>query len=984
MPYKKKPKARKKKIILIVAIVITSLILAASSVFAYTVHKENEEAKAAAALDALPRIVVPEGHFKKASYSCELTKNVKAVTIRPKIDIYKDINADKATIEAEVDKIIEDVKSLSFKSIVLDTRLDDSVVFSSKELACTPIDLLSIMQTKAQENEINLAVIFNLTGVKSSKGEVINSFLPFKNRQTMADAMSELASNYEIESILLDGYYPKNNGEAFAEYKSYGSVGDYETWLKENVNSVIDEVINQTKITKSSLPIGICVSSVWANADTIEGGCKTKAEFESLVDGYADTKALVESGAVDFINVKVSTFTKDPNENFENIVNWWGGICKKSQIPMYITHCGENAVNSKLPGWSGIDELTHQIMCADESGNYYGSTFTGISTLIKNPQDSTDYLKRYYAGQISKEDSLQGLNITSPKKHNIVTYEESYQFRMSFDPNAEVFLNGEKVEPSSRGGASVWVPLKIGDNEITLKHKGKSDTYHIKRDIIIFKEVSPTGAIKVPGSSTIQLSALAYTGSKITANINGTTVTLTEGGGGDENNAESVYRVFQGSYKVPKGAKKDKPIGAIKFYGNYKNICKEPATGASVTILKLEDEVDPDAATGKILQHAIVTRNYANTYPFKTTGGYPQAIPYQLPKGTQDIVVSHSGNFLNLRSGKTILASDATLQDIPFEGNNPISKMTVGVENNDTVIRAQMQWQSPFSINLSPYAGYSTPMGKMDYNFNANTVTILLDYGTTLKPENVIGDMSASPVFSDITHKRIKNEARGTWQYQITLPLRQVGRYYGCHAEWEDNTLVMRFNHPASSGSLSGVRVAIDAGHGGKDNGTMAGRDCVEKDVNFEYAYKLQASLESLGAQVVMIRQGDEYIDNNYRVDIAEANYCDLYIALHQNSAGSNGNAYGVQTYYNAPFSQPLAKYVQESLETVASPSRWNKWNGSKPEYNFIVTRERQFPSILIECGYLSNIEDEAKALDPSYQQQMCDAIARGVVNYYL
>ncbi|MEG0693703.1 MAG: hypothetical protein RR444_11570, partial [Oscillospiraceae bacterium] len=647
MPYKKKQRVDQKKLILIIAIAVTTVILIASGIFAYFMYQNDKQAKEAAALDALPRIVVPEGHFKLTEFApTEVLKNKKAVTIRPKIDLYKDINADQSALEAEVDKMIADIKSLSFNGIILDTRLDDSVVFASKTLSSTPIDLLSIILTKAKENDITVSVIYNLTGVKNADGEVIESYLPFKNRQTITDGLSELAI-YEIESVLLENYYTQKNGASFAEYQSYGSAGDYQTWLKENVNVIIDEVITQTKLVKETLPIGLCVSSVWANAETSEGGSATKAKFESLTDGYADTKALVASGIVDFIDVKIPTAIGNSEVSFKTVVNWWGGICKANQIPMYVTHSGESATSKELPAWSGIDELPRQVSLSVKSGNYYGSTFTGLSQLIANPSGSTEYLQKYYSDEINEDEMFQDLAISSPTKKTLVTYEESIQFKMKFDPNAEVFLNGTKVEASSRGGASVWVPLNVGKNAIKLEHKGKTSIYNIERKVIIFKEVAPTGAMKVAGSSTIELTALAYKGSKITATINGKTIQLTEGGGGDDNNAESIYRVFQGSYTVPKGKAKEQPIGTVTFKGNYQGIYSETAKGATITIDKLADEVDPDAATGQIFTHAIVNSRYANTYPFNTAGGYPQAIEYQLPKGTQDIVVSQNGDYLN-------------------------------------------------------------------------------------------------------------------------------------------------------------------------------------------------------------------------------------------------------------------------------------------------------------------------------------------------
>ena len=90
-----------------------------------------------------------------------------------------------------------------------------------------------------------------------------------------------------------------------------------------------------------------------------------------------------------------------------------------------------------------------------------------------------------------------------------------------------------------------------------------------------------------------------------------------------------------------------------------------------------------------------------------------------------------------------------------------------------------------------------------------------------------------------------------------------------------------------------------------------------------------------------------------------------------------------MQTYFNAPFSYPLAKHVQAQLNTVMPNVGWNRVGSSIPNYNFVVTREKQFPSILIECGFLSNPDDEALAMDNDHLYAMAEAIAQGVMDYY-
>ncbi|MEG2429208.1 MAG: N-acetylmuramoyl-L-alanine amidase, partial [Oscillospiraceae bacterium] len=705
-----------------------------------------------------------------------------------------------------------------------------------------------------------------------------------------------------------------------------------------------------------------------------------------LKNGFTDVKAMLENEIIDFVNVDIKTSLTDANLPFSTVASWWGDVCQKANKPFYITHCGEN-VDKKVAGYEGTDQLARQLSTVVKMPNYYGSSFSGLSSLVKNLKTSTDILLKKYANDYDDKDLWQGIEMISPIKSNFVTYEDQVQFKGKYDPKQELKINGKPIVPTEIGGFSEWIKLNVGNNKITVEHKGIAKEYNINRKVIIFQSVSPTASMTVTGSSTIGLKVLAYRGSNITATINGKTVKLVQGGGADENEAESLYVGYEGTYTVPPASKKNQNIGSIKFKGNYQG-AYQSKTGATITIEKLPDEISPDGATGKTYKMATVNTRYADTFPYNTTG-FPEPITYQLIKGTEDIVVGQNGNYLNLRSGITIKKSEATVSQKVFKGNNSISNMNIGVEGNDTVIRATMAWKSPFSLNLSPYAYYNSPsdkthMGSENFFFKADKVTLLLDYAT-FNGKNVSGNFNNSPIFSGIKMEQVKNEKFKTTQYKLTLPLRKVGKYYGCHAQWEGNTLVLKFNHAPKQGTLNGVRIAVDPGHGGvgaKGTGTgpgnTAGKDINEAPLNLLYANQLATVLRAKGADVVMMRNGNETISVQGRVERAEANNCDLYISVHQNSAGSATKPHGVQTYYNAPFSQPLAKFVQGELEKVpgAGGSRWNKWHGNDPDYGFVVTRERQFPSVLVECGFMSNRSDEMLGLNPAYRAKMVNAMA--------
>ena len=132
-----------------------------------------------------------------------------------------------------------------------------------------------------------------------------------------------------------------------------------------------------------------------------------------------------------------------------------------------------------------------------------------------------------------------------------------------------------------------------------------------------------------------------------------------------------------------------------------------------------------------------------------------------------------------------------------------------------------------------------------------------------------------------------------------------------------------------------------------------------------------------------MTRTTDVYLSLDQRVQIADANQCDLFISVHHNSNGNDAKPNGFQTYYNNPFSQPLAQAIQSQVNTVRPNTGWNLYNGPCPHYNFRVTRSKQRPGVLLECGYMSNPSDEAAAMNSAHQQKIAEAVAQGVVNYY-
>ncbi len=195
--------------------------------------------------------------------------------------------------------------------------------------------------------------------------------------------------------------------------------------------------------------------------------------------------------------------------------------------------------------------------------------------------------------------------------------------------------------------------------------------------------------------------------------------------------------------------------------------------------------------------------------------------------------------------------------------------------------------------------------------------------------------------------------------------------------------------------------IILDAGHGGIDPGTLSDdKTIVEKDANLAITLKLRELLESSGALVILTREDDsslytedgkktireKYNENlkNRKQMIKESN-ADMFISIHMNALSGVKNAskyYGAQTFYPSgkEDSTKLSKYVQQELKRVVDNTNNRE---IKPRDDLYLLKENEIPSVLIECGFLSN-EKEAKLLsDEKYQEKIAWSIYVGIQKYY-
>ncbi|MBK8051963.1 MAG: N-acetylmuramoyl-L-alanine amidase [Saprospiraceae bacterium] len=240
-----------------------------------------------------------------------------------------------------------------------------------------------------------------------------------------------------------------------------------------------------------------------------------------------------------------------------------------------------------------------------------------------------------------------------------------------------------------------------------------------------------------------------------------------------------------------------------------------------------------------------------------------------------------------------------------------------------------------------------------------------------------------------ITHmNKRKIIERVTWQqttpdtYKIFVHL-NTSNIWGYDIKPDGKRLLLKVKYPpafdlTNKSPLTGLKIAIEAGHGGSNTGAVGLSGLLEKDINLDLSLRLGELCRSLGANVVQVRDSDKDMSLLTKRDIAIESDADLLISIHANAGGRGYlSVAGTSTYWHNPFWAPLAGSIYDRLLELDL-----KEFGVVGSFNYTVTRASQMPSVLVEQAFMSHAEDEEKLADPEFRQQMAQKILSGLIDY--
>ncbi|MGD0035794.1 MAG: N-acetylmuramoyl-L-alanine amidase [Bacteroidota bacterium] len=268
---------------------------------------------------------------------------------------------------------------------------------------------------------------------------------------------------------------------------------------------------------------------------------------------------------------------------------------------------------------------------------------------------------------------------------------------------------------------------------------------------------------------------------------------------------------------------------------------------------------------------------------------------------------------------------------------------------------------------------------KLPYSSEAlvNPSAIAVDvYGATSNT-NWISQSRFVKGIESITWKQVAVD-----QYRIIIDL--LHSHWGYDIDYAGNSLQIKIRRPpviASPDSvLSGLIIAVDAGHGGENHGAIGATGVLEKDMTISMARHVETILTSKCAHVVLTRTENDVPAMSERIDKIIRSNARLLVSIHCNSAGDASDPIalrGVSTYYRSIGFKPLADIMYDKMLVIGL-----KPFGEVGSFNFTLNSLTQLPNVLVETAFLSNPEDEMLLLDNGFRNKVAEQIVRGLEEF--
>lgn len=566
--------------------------------------------------------------------------------------------------------------------------------------------------------------------------------------------------------------------------------------------------------------------------------------------------------------------------------------------------------------------------------------------------------------------SREGIWVEYRRPFSRITTNDIYNLLCKTDfPNA-AFINGDSVHVYKTGVFFKKIKLQEGLNSLHTLVKDNSGKTALYEDRVFYKKPDPTmqtldlfiNENSIEPNKTLSLLPednliVSFIGSK---------------------NKKGVVELSPGNYKFECNSKETGNFSKYEIQIPLRKL--ETNKNYSIKLILTSEESNSNLkAVEKTLPNYLLIKKL-DDYPHLITVqdnslftftlapirlGAP--IRNELPK---DVILKSNGMFGD--TYRVVLSeTEEGYIDKEFVNELPVNSVTpsyfinpiTGFSKNDSDVI-----QIPYLENV-PYETYADPINKR--------IVITL-FGVKTSSTWIIHRNKLRYV-EEITWEQTSKE---TYKIYVNLTTSKI---WGYELKPNGKQLVFKLKYPPqydlnSTLPLKGIKISIEAGHGGSNIGAVGLSGIKEKEINLKLSKLLENLFVKNGADVVQVRDSDKDMFLSEKRDIAINSNANLHFSVHANSSEPTNEFLGTSgtcTFYHNPFWSIFAEKVFERLiELDLKPF------GSVGSFNYRVTRMTEMPSILVEQAFMSHAEDEEKLSDDQFRNQMAEKIFNGLIDY--
>lgn len=284
---------------------------------------------------------------------------------------------------------------------------------------------------------------------------------------------------------------------------------------------------------------------------------------------------------------------------------------------------------------------------------------------------------------------------------------------------------------------------------------------------------------------------------------------------------------------------------------------------------------------------------------------------------------------------------------------------------NSIIAKGTNSGYDSVAIRLDEYLPYKSWM-------EINPSKIILNIYGVQANTNWITQLSTLKEVKNVYYNQVEDDIV---QFTIELKHRQ---HWGYSLSYHNKVLLLKVKQQPEELQLSKLTIAIDAGHGGTNSGASGIISKVlEKDYTLKFAKALQRLLKKKGIKnIVMTRTKDTSLDMRERISFLQQQNPDVLVSLHLNSS-DNPVVSGTATFYKHIGFRSLSQAIISRMTELELDEFGNVGN-----FNFALNGPTDFVNALVEIAFLSNVNDERKILDPSFQKQVAFQIFKGLKDW--